>query len=94
MLRDGTYTEVRNLKEGDSLMPFHKVVRQGYFYVYLNNGQREREHLMVHEFHNGSVKNSGIENPNVHHIDGNKLNNNIKNLQLMSAREHSKCALQ
>lgn len=26
----------------------------------------------------------------VHHIDGNKTNNNINNLQLMTAKEHSK----
>ncbi len=90
MLRDGNYIEARDLRTGDSLMPFHKVIRNGYFYVYLNNGERMREHWMIHEHFNGLIEKSGVKNPNVHHIDENKLNNNIKNLQLMSAEEHSR----
>ncbi|MCH7850343.1 MAG: iron-sulfur cluster assembly scaffold protein [Nanoarchaeota archaeon] len=90
MLRSGEYIEVKDLKEGMSLMPFHKVIRKGYFHVYDNRGNRFREHEMIFENHNGPIENFGIEKPNIHHIDENKLNNNIKNLQLLSAKEHSK----
>ncbi len=90
MLRDGTYTEVRNFVNGMSLMPYHKVTRKGYFYVYLNNGQRVRDHEIIFEYNKGPISSFGIENPNIHHIDGNKLNNSIKNLQLLSAKKHAR----
>lgn len=90
MLRDGTYKKISNLGVGTSLMPFHKVIRGGYFYIYLNNGKRIREHDLIYEFYNGSKFSFNIIDPNIHHIDENKLNNSIENLKLLSARQHSK----
>ena len=82
MLRSGNFIELKDLKEGISLMPFNKVIRKGYFYVYDNTGKRRREHEMIFEHNNGPIGRFGIDNPNIHHIDENKLNNNITNLQL------------
>jgi len=90
MLRSGGYIEVEKLKKNVSLMPFNKVIRKGYFYVYDNTGKRRREHEMIFEFNNGAINEFGIENPNIHHIDENKLNNKISNLNLMSGEEHSR----
>ena len=46
-----------------------------------------REHILVMEKEIGRFLN---KNEIVHHIDGNKLNNNINNLKLMSDYEHRK----
>ena len=48
--------------------------------------KRRRLHRCVWEFYNGAIP-SGYE---VHHIDGDKSNNDISNLQLLSNAEHMK----
>lgn len=89
MLRTGEYKQVRDLNIGDSLMPFNKVIRAGYFYVYLNNGTRKKEHELIYDFYYPS-KRQELISPNIHHIDSNKLNNNILNLKLLPAEEHAR----
>lgn len=54
--------------------------------VYIN-GVQLREHRYVMEQHLGRKLNS---NEIVHHIDGNGLNNDISNLEVMSRSEHMK----
>ena len=51
-------------------------------------GGAVREHILVMENHIGRPIEKGEV---IHHIDGNKQNNNIKNLQLMSVTEHNAC---
>lgn len=53
---------------------------------YLNSTLRMRMHRYVWEFHNGKIP-RGCE---VHHIDGDKANNAIENLQLMTRSDHAK----
>jgi hypothetical protein len=48
---------------------------------------RIREHRYVMEQHLGRKLRKGED---VHHIDGNKLNNNISNLQVLSKSDHTK----
>lgn len=55
--------------------------RTGY---YLNSKTGKRLHRYVWEKHNGEIPN-GYE---VHHIDRDKDNNDIENLQLLSKKEH------
>jgi len=52
---------------------------------YFTNG-RDKLHRIVWEYHNGHLPVGKAHH--VHHIDGNKANNNSGNLELMSASEH------
>lgn len=58
-------------------------------------GGRIREHIIVMEKHlKRALKHTGIRDPNsevVHHINGNKTNNKLSNLQVMTQAEHNKC---
>lgn len=51
-----------------------------------DDGKRKRMHVYVWEYFNGPVP----KGYHIHHIDGDKSNNNIKNLQLLLAMEHEK----
>ena len=61
-------------------------MENGYKVLY-NNGNSRKEHILVMEKYLGRKLNKGEV---VHHIDGNKTNNDINNLKLMTAKEHSK----
>ena len=61
-------------------------MENGYKVLY-NNGNSRKEHILVMEQHIGRKLKLGEI---VHHIDGNKTNNDISNLQLMTAQEHSR----
>lgn len=69
-----------------------KEVRNGYVWIWcpehpLAHRNKIAEHRLVMEKHIGRY----LEiDEIVHHIDGNKQNNNISNLQLMTASEHVK----
>lgn len=58
----------------------------GYKYIRVN-GKDVGEHILVMTRHLGRrLKRNEV----VHHIDGNKLNNSLENLQLMTRQEHSR----
>lgn len=58
----------------------------GYKYIRVN-GKDIGEHILVMITHLGRPLE---KNEVVHHIDGNKLNNSLENLQLMTRKEHAK----
>lgn len=62
-------------------LSFRRDKRTGY---YLNAKTHKRLHVYVWESHNGRVP----EGYHVHHIDFDKSNNEIENLQLLTAEEH------
>lgn len=71
-----------------------KTVKKGdYLYAVVKDHPRSSKywyvlyHRIIMENHIGRILNP---NEVVHHIDGNKLNNNIENLQLLDSREHNK----
>lgn len=65
---------------------FTRDEKTGYYLCSRENecGIRKRMHVYVWEFYNGTVP-DGYE---VHHIDGNKSNNDISNLKCVKAEEH------
>lgn len=67
---------------------FTRDERTGYYLCSRNdeNGIRKRMHVYVWEYYNGVVP-PGNE---IHHIDGNKANNCIDNLECIRAEEHRK----
>lgn len=61
--------------------------KQQYREIYIGNKKYRREHIIVMEKHLGR---SLLPSEEIHHIDGNGLNNNLSNLQLMTKSEHLK----
>lgn len=74
MVQDVIYFDGLRFSRGDD---------DGY---YRNAKTGERLHRYVWRFYNGEIP-DGYE---VHHIDGNKSNNDISNLQLLELHEHKK----
>lgn len=62
---------------------FTRDDRTGY---YLNSTLRKRLHRYIWEFYNGEIK-RGYE---IHHINGDKSNNDISNLVMLPKKEHAK----
>ena len=60
---------------------FVKDKKTGY---YINIEHKKRLHRYVYEFYNGEIK----KGCHIHHIDKNKDNNSIENLQMLTAKEH------
>ena len=88
LLRSGVYVEAGDLSVGDSLMPFTTADVLGYRQVWLNNPLKARTpvHLLVHTDMKGVVTWDHC----VHHIDGDKQNNDPDNLVSLSESDHIK----
>lgn len=88
--RSGELIDVSNLKYQDSLMPFNiDEDLDGYLYVQQPYGCNLK-HYPYHRFLASYVLGEDIEGLVVHHIDGNKHNNRLDNLKVMTFSEHSK----
>jgi DNA gyrase subunit B len=92
MLRNGQYTEAKDLKIGDSLMPLYKRVEpidkkrsvlKTYEQVY-NPGSNEW--LFTHKI----VVPCCRKWEGRHHIDSNRFNNSPENIRVMKWNEHVK----
>jgi hypothetical protein len=59
--------------------------RTGYFYRRLENDKRKAMHREIWEYYNGTIPDKHI----IHHIDENKMNNDISNLECKHTRNHS-----
>lgn len=99
LLKDNTYTEARDLKEGVSLMPFYARLSNkddsevpemaGYEMVFNPvNSSWSFVHHLADEY---NINNNVYEKKNGkvrHHKDFNKLNNNPENIQRMQWSDH------
>lgn len=67
---------------------FTKDEKTGYYLCSTRDstGNRKRMHVYVWEYYNGLAP----DGYHIHHIDGDKSNNSIENLRLLSAAEHEK----
>lgn len=84
-----------NRSKRGSYKPDKKIMINKYVYIYYPEhpkamGSRKlyvAEHRLIMEKHIDRYLN---ENEIIHHLDEDTMNNNIKNLQIMTASEHSK----
>lgn len=74
-------------KLGEPRVHCYKIDRYGYKVVCLSNG-KERKYETIHRLVYESIKGDIPEGYHVDHIDTNKLNNNIENLQLLTIKEN------
>lgn len=67
-----------------NIKKLHKPTKKGY--IRISRGKLKMEHVLVWEEHFGKIP-DGYQ---IHHIDGNKTNNVIENLQLVTPLEHKR----
>ena len=92
MKRDGSFSRISELKEGDSMMPFYRKSfynNKNYNWVYTCNSKEGHhgwvsEHNMIAEWFYGKKD----PNEEVHHVDFNGKNNLPENLSIMNINEH------
>lgn len=96
MLRDGSYEEAQNLREGQSLMPLYFRYDNGYESYKKNSDPHTIYYSVYKEVANSELQTqieeakirSGEEIIAIHHKDYNKLNNYPSNLSPMGKLEH------
>lgn len=85
MLRDGTFVAAQDLREGDSLMPYYDKVEKGRRKVLDNNDGKFHYQYHIVSSAAGDIPEKGY---NIHHIDGNKMNDDFCNLTKLTVSEH------
>ncbi len=92
LMARGQYKEAKDLRTGDSLMAFEKTInRHGTSVRYVRtvgctNGRSEYEHRVVARDVLGEEVNNHWQ---VHHKDGDALNNDPSNLQMVNRSDHA-----
>lgn len=91
LLRSGEYRQLKDLKTGDSLMPFYKTNKKKpwgtvYTKIYLNNGSSMMAHNLIALDLFGVDVSAGKKV--VHHWNGKGTDNRLDNIEVMSRRRH------
>ena len=84
------YGSVRNKVSGKELKP---ELNKGYYRYTLRQEDNSYKHLLAHRMVAVTfISDKSETNLQVNHIDGNKLNNNVSNLEWVTASENSRHA--
>lgn len=75
-----------NLKTGKKLNPY--ISRSGYFRIRLQVGLKAHKNYTIHRIIASLFIDNPLNKPQVNHIDGNRLNNNIDNLEWVTGSEN------
>lgn len=86
MLDDGSFKRVDSLQSGMSLWPSFIGEQDGYLFVQHPHGQGKE---LLHRIIARDLGKHDISNKIVHHKDGNRSNNNINNLEVLTQSEHA-----
>ena len=86
-LSTGEYVKAGDLRIGTSLFSCAIDSGMGYVRVHLKNGKKEKD--LLHRMIVRDVFKRDIDDLVVHHIDGNRLNNDPANLQVLTPSEHA-----
>lgn len=86
MLRDGTFVFAKDIKEGDSLMPYYERMNEDGRKEVLDNkeGKYRLQYRVVAESKFDDIPKTN----NIHHTDCNKLNDDFDNLENLTWKEH------
>ena len=92
MLRDGSFTQAKDLKPGTSLMPFYREIdKDGYVLIQQNySGRMQKAHWIVARSGLlGNVPRYKGERTVIRHKNFDEADNSPENLEFMSVSEHS-----
>ena len=92
MLRDGSYREAKDLKNGTSLMPFYsKKDKDGYTLIQQNySGRYQKAHwIIARSGLLGKIPKFPAQRTVIHHKNFNPVDNRPENLEFMGNKEHS-----
>ena len=79
--------KVRNIKSGRVLKPF--LTKNGYLmHLLYENNKHKQKHLYLHRIIATAFIDNPGKKPQVNHIDENKLNNDLSNLEWCTVREN------
>lgn len=70
------------------------IDRNGYKYVLLTDGNKKRKNLKIHRLVALNFIDNPLSKPFVNHIDGDKLNNDIRNLEWCTPLENTTHAIE
>ena len=80
--------KVRNIKSGRVLKPF--LTKNGYLmHLLYENNKHKQKHLYLHRIIATAFIDNPGKKPQINHIDENKLNNDLSNLEWCTERENA-----
>lgn len=82
---DGSWCMAKDLKPKDRIMALSRGLKAyGYARLYAKHGKELNEHNFI-----ASQVLGDVAGKHVHHVDHNKLNNSVDNLEILSAKDHT-----